>query len=224
MSTADSSRALSSAAFISTEAASAAARSFLADSMASPMVFSRSSIIWRMGPQANLPSTMMSNPKVSAVQKLRAKFTSVRPGARRISGSRVYSRVRLGTGRGTPSSGAPAPCVVSPSRAWLHLDGEDDADHLGEERDAFDERGRDDHRGADVARRRRLAGGAFHGGGGEAADAPAGAQHRQSGSKSCSEIPQREWIHCQSLLLLSMPRAPATRSGKLSRGMDPRPP
>src|SRR3954462_7473062 len=81
---ADSSRTRSSAAFISPLAASAAARSFLADSMASPMLFSRVSIIWRMGPQANLPRTTSKSAKVTNVQKLSAKLTSVRPAARTI--------------------------------------------------------------------------------------------------------------------------------------------
>ena len=86
-SSADSSRARSRAARISALAASAAARSLFADSIASAMVFSRVSIIWRMGPQANLPSTTMSSAKVMNVQKLSAKLTSVRPAARSICGS-----------------------------------------------------------------------------------------------------------------------------------------
>src|SRR3954468_15239135 len=194
MSCADSSRARSSAACISARAFSASARSRFADSIASAMVFSRVSIIWRMGPHANFPSTTISNRNVMMVQKLSAKLTSVRPAATSI--------VRPPGGGGLLSH-APA------RRCGSDFDGEDDADHLGEQGDAFDQRRGDDHRGADVPAGRRLAGGPFHGGGGEAADAESGAEDGEAGPDARGEVPERELVHCFQPPTTWMPWAPA---------------
>src|SRR3954468_8083751 len=162
-----SSRTRSNAAFISLLAVSAAARSRLADSMASAMLFSRVSIIWRMGPQANLPRTTRSNAKVTNVQKLRAKLTSVRLAARTMCGE-------------PPCSGG---LVPRPPRSRVGLlDREDDADHLGAEGNSYDERGRYNNRGAAVAGRGGLPGGAPHGCCGQPTKTEAGADDGEAGS------------------------------------------
>src|SRR5262249_36119298 len=111
--------------------------------------------------------------------KLSAKLTSVNPAANSI-GNPPWAR---------------GPCITGPRKAAGSLDGEDDANHLGEEGDAFDQRRRDDHRGADVARRGRLAGGALHRGCCESADAEAGAEDGESGPETRGQIAKRELVH-----------------------------
>src|SRR5439155_21617984 len=177
-----SARALSSAARISAAAFSASARSCLADSSASAMVFSRVSIIWRTGPQANLPRTTIKSAKVTVVQTTNATLMSVRPAA--------TSMLQPPRGRELTRK-APGP------RAQVRsgLGGQDDADHLGEQRDAFDEGGRDDHGGADVAARRRLARGPFHGRRAHLPDAESGAEQGEPDAEACSQVPERGLVH-----------------------------
>src|SRR5476651_35288 len=199
---ADSSRAFCKVIFISAAAASAPARSRLAASMASPMVFSRVSIIWMIGPQANLPRTMSRRPKVIAVQKLSAKLTSVR-----LAASNMKTSCEMRDGE---------PKCFGPRLTWTSLlDGEDDADDFSEQRHAFDERGGDDHRSADVAGAGRLPRRTFHRGRRQLPDAESGAENGESCPEACSEIPERKLVHWFSSYCASMPRAPAARSGRL---------
>ena len=81
MSSAASVRAFSKEARISAAAFSASARSRFALSIASAMVFSRFSIVSRIGCQANRFKTMRSSPKVTSVQTTSATLMSVRPAA-----------------------------------------------------------------------------------------------------------------------------------------------
>src|SRR3990172_7116885 len=135
------------------------------------MLRSRSSSILTIGFQANLDRTTSSKRKVSAVQRVRPGFRSMIPAARTGATKRVLMR------RSRGRCGA----------RWLHLDGEEDADDDREERHAFDEGGRDDHRGADVAGGGRLARRAVEGGSCEAADAEARADDGEAGAEAGGE-------------------------------------
>ena len=72
------------------------------------------------------------------------------------------------------------------------LEREQDADHEGEERRAFDETGRDDHRAADVATSGRLTGDAIHRRGGELTDAVAGTDDGETSAETGAEVGE----HC----------------------------
>ena len=87
------------------------------------------------------------------------------------------------------------PASPGASCAGLLGDGEEQADHDGEQRGAFDEGGGDDHRGADVAGGGGLAGRAVHGGGGELADAEACTDDGHAGAEAGSEVTEGESVH-----------------------------
>ncbi len=78
------------------------------------------------------------------------------------------------------------------------------------QRDAFDEGGRDDHRGADVAGGGRLPGRTLHGRRGELADAEAGAEDREAGPEAGAEECECDVGHVRS----------SSRAGR-SRGPPP---
>src|SRR5258706_7960394 len=154
----------------------------------------------------------MSKAKVTVVQTTSATLMSVRPAATSIR--------RPPRGPGAYPK-APGPWASRPSS---DLGGEDDADHLGEQRHAFDERRRDDHGGADVAASRRLPRGAFHGRRAHFADAESGAEQREPDAEACSQVPERELVHVTPPCFFRCLAARAAGRGGLSRGMDPRPP
>ena len=147
-----------------------------------------------MGPQANLESTTSSTRKVMAAQ-------SVSPGL--MVGERPGGQHRGGDGE----EGHEGSFWSVAGPAGLRLgDGEEQRDDDGEERGAFDERGGDDHRGADVAGGGGLAGRALHGGGGELADAEAGADDGEAGADAGGEVPERELVHGVTPLVLQQRR------------------
>src|SRR5512139_1643909 len=170
--------ALTSASFCCARSFSASSRSWRAESMASRIVVSRSTSIREIGPKANFHSTPMRTRKVIAVHSVRPGFRSMIPAA---STGETWAFIGL--------------LPLREERERLLGDGEEQADHDGEQRGAFDEGGRDDHRGADIAGGGGLACRAVHGGGGELADADSGADDGHAGAQAGCEVSEGELVH-----------------------------
>src|SRR5512138_528034 len=150
------------------------------------MVRSRSASILTIGPQAKRPRTTSSTRNVMPVQSVRPGLMSAMPPAAR-TGVRVANEVMATDSVCSKERSARAERCLDGLR-----EGEEQRDDDREERRALDEGGGDDHRGADVARGGRLAGGALHRGGGELADAEAGADDGEAGAEAGGEVTERE--------------------------------
>src|SRR5512138_3832154 len=153
------------------------------------MVRSRSASILTIGPQAKRPRTTSSTRNVMPVQSVRPGLMSAMPPAAR-TGVRVANEVMATCSVCSKERSARAERCLDGLR-----EGEEQADDDREERRAFDEGGRDDHRGADVAGGGRLAGGALHRGGGEAADAEAGAEDGEAGAEAGGQEGESDSVH-----------------------------
>src|SRR5206468_3041821 len=109
-----------------------------------------------------------------------------RPGSGFISmfasaAARSWSRIRV--------------TCSAPSWCGLGLGREDDADDLGEQRDALDQCRRDDHSGAEVADALMLACRAVERRRRKLADADAGADDRETGTDAGGEVCESEGRH-----------------------------
>src|SRR5262245_36666978 len=188
---------------------SADLRSVSALPMASSMRFSRASMPARIGFQANFARMKKSARKVRTVSTVAAgsNLSGWKPSpssARASSGAmaRFMERLRVRCARVSAREPSARPGVASrraarPDRTESLADGqrEDQAHDHGEQRDALDEGGRDDHAALDVARGLRLARDAFHRRGRETPDAGATAHDGETRAETGAQTDQTHTVH-----------------------------
>src|SRR3954453_14892514 len=162
--------------------ASAASRSFFADCRASRMKLSRDWSVLRIGPQANLPRTNNTIPKITSVQAELPRSPANRLGDSPPSSAAATSAGIPSASRGDSSSALFSTLFIRASERGQQA--HDDAEQGG----ALDHCRGDDHGGADLAGGLRLARHRLDRAAAHATDTGAGADDGEPGADRATDL------------------------------------